>query len=126
MKKEIIAILLLALLFLGSLYNIHVIEDMVTTLEDGVSTSFKAAQSGDFDKARILINEAATDWLSRDGYTHIFIRHAEINATNEAFFDYISDICAEDIGSAEGSYGLLISQLDSLKTMEEISFGSIF
>lgn len=125
MKKEIIALILLLLLFAGSLYNIRVIENMVTTLESGVEASFNAAQSGDFDKAHELIDEAATDWLSRDGYTHIFIRHSEINSTTDAFFGYISDISAEDIGSAEGSYGLLMAQLDSLKTMEEISFGSI-
>lgn len=125
MKKEIIAILLLALLFIGSLYNIRTIECMTDTLEEKVSASYTAAQNGDFDMARMLINEAATDWLSRDGYTHIFIRHSEINATTEAFFEYISDICAEDIGSAEGSFGNLFAQLDSLKTMEEISLGSI-
>ena len=125
MKKEIIAILLLALLFFGSIYNIRVIENIVSTLEDEVSSSYTAMQNGDFDTAHKLINEAVTDWLSRDGYTHIFIRHAEINATNDAFFDYISDICAGDAGSAEGSFGHLIAQLDSLKTMEEISLGSI-
>lgn len=125
MKKEIIALLLLALLFTGSLYNIRVIEKMVNTLESGVEASFSAAEIGDFDTAHKLIDEASTDWLSRDAYTHIFIRHSEINSTTDAFFGYISDISAEDIGSAEGSYGLLMAQLDSLKTMEEISFGSI-
>ena len=126
MKKEIIALLLLVLLFIGSMYNVSVVENMVTELENNVTSSFELAQSGDLEAAQKIIKQAATDWSSRDGYTHIFIRHSEINETTDAFFGYISDICAEDIGSAEGSCALLLAQLESLKTMEEISLGSIF
>lgn len=126
MKKEIIALLLLVLLFAASLYNIRVMDNMVMTLESGVKASYDAAKTGEFEKAAALIDEAAGDWLSRDGYTHIFIRHSEIDSTTDAFFEYISDISAEDLGSAEGSYGMLMAHLDSLKTMEHISFGSIF
>lgn len=126
MKKEIIALILLILLFLGSLYNIHVMDNMVHTLESGVQSSFKAAQNSDFEKASTLINEAAGDWLSRDGYTHIFIRHTEIDSTTDAFFEYMADISAKDADSAVGSYGKLMAHLDSLKTMEHISVGSIF
>ena len=126
MKKEITALILLILLFLGSLYNIRVMDRMVQTLESEVEKSYSAAENSDFEKAHELINVAATDWLSRDGYTHIFIRHTEIDSTTDAFFEYISDISAEDIGSAEGSFGMLMAHLDSLKTMEHISFGSVF
>ena len=125
MKKEIIAILLLALLFVGSLYNISVMDDMVMTLEGKVEASFSAAKNGDFENAHELIDEAAADWLSRDGYTHIFIRHSEIDSTTDAFFEYISDISAEEKGSAEGSFEKLMAHLDSLKTIEHISFGSV-
>lgn len=126
MKKEIIALTLLILLFLGSLYNIRVMDSMVETLESGVQSSFDAAQNNDFEKAALLIDEAAGDWLSRDGYTHIFIRHTEIDSTTDAFFEFMTDISAKDADSAVGSYGKLMAHLDSLKTMEHISFGSIF
>ena len=116
---------LLILLFLGSLYNIRVMDNMVETLESGVQSSFDAARSNDFEKAALLIDEAAGDWLSRDGYTHIFIRHSEIDSTTDAFFEYISDISAEEKGSAEGSFEKLMAHLDSLKTIEHISFGSV-
>ena len=64
--------------------------------------------------------------MSLDGYTHIFIRHCEINSTTQAYFQLKSDIYAEDMGAAEGSYGLLMATLDSLMTMEQLSLGSIF
>lgn len=126
MRKELIALLLLLLLFLGSLYNIHVMDDMVQTLEAQVENSYSAVKARDFEKASELIDKAVSDWLSRDGYTHIFIRHNEIDSATDAFFEYIADVSAEDEGSAEGSYGMLMAHLDSLKTMEHISFGSVF
>ena len=61
-----------------------------------------------------------------DGYTHIFIRHSEINSTTEAFFQFRSDIGSGDADAAEGSYGLLSETLRSIMTMEQISLGSIF
>lgn len=126
MKKEIVAGALLILLFAGVLINIRVTERMVRSLTDEVTEAYKSAVSGDFDSAMQQIDAAAEHWLSLDGYTHIFIRHSEINSTTEAFFQLKTDIYAEDAGAAAGSYGLLKETLNSLMTMEQISIGSIF
>lgn len=126
MKKEIAAAVILALLFIGVLVNINVASNIILSLEDDVAAAYESAQNGDFDRAKPLLDAAVEHWMSLDGYTHIFIRHSEINSTTEAFFQLKSDIYAEDMGAVEGSYGLLISTLDSLMTMEQLSFGSIF
>ncbi len=126
MKKEIAAGVLLVLLFTGVLINIRITERMVLSLTDEVTEAYGSALAGDFVSARRQIDAAAEHWLSLDGYTHIFIRHSEINSTTEAFFQLKADIYAEDAGSAAGSYGLLRETLSSLMTMEQISIGSIF
>ena len=126
MKKEIAAAVILALLFIGVLVNINVASNIILSLEDDVAAAYESAQNGDFDRAKPLLDAAVEHWMSLDGYTHIFIRHSEINSTTEAFFQLKSDIYAEDMGAVEGAYGLLISTLDSLMTMEQLSFGSIF
>ena len=126
MKKEIAAAVILALLFIGVLVNINVASNIILSLEDDVAAAYESAQNGDFDRAKPLLDAAVEHWMSLDGYTHIFIRHSEINSTTEAFFQLKSDIYAEDMGAVEGSYGLLIATLDSLMTMEQLSFGSIF
>ena len=126
MKKEIAAAVILALLFIGVLVNINVASNIILSLEDDVAAAYESAQNGDFDRAKPLLDAAVEHWMSLDGYTHIFIRHSEINSTTEAYFQLKSDIYAEDMGAVEGSYGLLISTLDSLMTMEQLSFGSIF
>ena len=126
MKKEIAAAVILALLFIGVLVNINVASNIILSLEDDVAAAYESAQNGDFDRAKPLLDAAVEHWMSLDGYTHIFIRHSEINSTTEAYFQLKSDIYAEDMGAVEGSYGLLMATLDSLMTMEQLSLGSIF
>ena len=126
MKKEIAAAVILALVFIGVLVNIKVAGNIILSLEEDVTAAYESAEKGDFDRAKPQLDAAIEHWMSLDGYTHIFIRHSEINSTTEAFFQLKSDIYAEDMGAVEGSYGLLISTLDSLMTMEQLSFGSIF
>ena len=126
MKKEIAAAIILIALFAGVMVNIKVSGNIILSLEDDVTAAYESASNGDFDRAKPQLDAAIEHWMSLDGYTHIFMRHSEINSTTEAYFQLKSDIYAEDIGAAEGSDSLLMADLDSLMTMEQISFGSIF
>ena len=126
MRKELAAAIILALLLTGVMVNIRVASNIILSLKEDVTAAYQSAEKGDFDRAKPQLDAAIEHWMSLDGYTHIFIRHSEINSTTEAFFQLKSDIYAEDMGAVEGSYGLLISTLDSLMTMEQLSFGSIF
>lgn len=126
MKKELAAAVILALVFIGVLVNIKVAGNIILSLEEDVTAAYQSAEKGDFDRAKPQLDAAVEHWMSLDGYTHIFIRHSEINSTTEAYFQLKSDIYAEDMGAAEGSYGLLMTTLDSLMTMEQLSLGSIF
>lgn len=126
MKKEIAAAVILALVFIGVLVNIKVAGNIILSLEEDVTAAYESAEKGDFDRAKPQLDAAVEHWMSLDGYTHIFIRHSEINSTTQAYFQLKSDIYAEDMGAVEGSYGLLMATLDSLMTMEQLSLGSIF
>lgn len=126
MKKEITATALLAVLFIGVLVNIRVSERLAHELTDEVSSAYESLKKGDTALAKQQTDAAIEHWLSLDGYTHIFIRHSEINSTTEAFFQFKSDVCSGDADAADGSYGLLKETLGSLMTMEQVSIGSIF
>lgn len=126
MKKEIAAAIILIALFAGVMVNIKVSGNIILSLEDDVTAAYESARNGDFDRAKPQLDAAIEHWMSLDGYTHIFMRHSEINSTTEAYFQLKSDIYAEDIGAAEGSYSLLMADLDSLMSMEQLSLGSIF
>ena len=126
MRKELAAAIILALLLTGVMVNIRVASNIILGLKEDVTAAYQSAEKGDFDRAKPQLDVAVEHWMSLDGYTHIFIRHCEINSTTEAYFQLKSDIYAEDMGAVEGSYGLLIATLDSLMTMEQLSLGSIF
>lgn len=126
MKKEIITAVLLAVLFAGVLINIRISENIVLSLSDEVDAAYLSLKIGNGVEASQQLDKAIDHWLTLDGYTHIFIRHSEINSTTEAFFQFKSDVSSGDADAAEGSYGLLKETLNSLMTMEQISLGSIF
>ena len=126
MRKELAAAIILALLLTGVMVNIRVASNIILSLKEDVTAAYQSAEKGDFDRAKPQLDAAIEHWMSLDGYTHIFIRHCEINSTTQAYFQLKSDIYAEDMGAAEGSYGLLMSTLDSLMTMEQLRLGSIF
>ena len=126
MKKEIIAVILLALVFAGALINIKYDDQMIYDLEAEVKTAMESTRNGDFDNAKSQLDTAAEHWLSLDGYTHIFIRHSEIDSVTDAFFNLRSAIYEEEAGNCEGAYGQLMAHLESIRTMEHIRFGSIF
>ena len=126
MRKELAAAIILALLLTGVMVNIRVASNIILGLKEDVTAAYQSAEKGDFDRAKPQLDAAIEHWMSLDGYTHIFIRHCEINSTTQAYFQLKSDIYAEDMGAVEGSYGLLMATLDSLMTMEQLSLGSIF
>lgn len=126
MKKEIISALLLLLIFSGVLVNIRINERIVSSLINEVDMSYENLKNGNKDKAMQQLDTAIEHWLDLDGYTHIFIRHSEINSTTDAFYGFRSDVGSGDADAANGSYGLLKETLLSLMTMEQISLGSVF
>lgn len=126
MKKELIAAVLLAVIFAGVMLNIRASERIVSSLMSEVDAAYAQLKGGDNESAVKTIDRAIERWLTLDGYTHIFIRHSEINSTTEAFFQFKSDIGSGDADAADGSYGLLSETLRSIMTMEQISLGSIF
>ena len=126
MRKELAAAIILALLLTGVMVNIRVASNIILGLKEDVTAAYESAEKGDFDRAKPQLDAAVEHWMSLDGYTHIFIRHCDINSTTQAYLQLKSDLSAEDMGAAEGSYGLLMATLDSLMTMEQLSLGSIF
>ncbi len=125
MIKEITAVILLALLFAGAIININYNDKLIYDLEEEVKEAVTSARNGDFDKAKSLLDTASEHWLSLDGYTHIFIRHTEIDSVTDAFFNLKTTLSEEDSNTYEGAYGLLMAHLESIRTMEHLSIGSI-
>ena len=124
MKKEIIALLLLVLLFAASLFNIWYFDRLCMDIAGEVNASAVALERGDIEAAQEHLNSALHTWLDADSYTHIFIRHPEIDSTADAFYE-LGQAMEENSESCRAAYDKLLYHLESIRTMEHLRFGSI-
>lgn len=124
MKKELFSAILLAALIAGAVFSTKhmdkLADDMLTLLD----RSQKYAQSGDAERAEAELDKALDIWLGAEGYTHIFIRHPEIDSTSDAFYE-LKQALAEDSEGLASCYDKLRYHIISIDTMEQFRLGSI-
>ena len=126
MKREIWAAMLLAILFAGSLWNIRAIDRLTDKIGQYLDRSEQAIASGDTASAEKELQTALDIWLKSDSYTHIFIRHPEIDGTADAFYEALQALMeGEDEKEISAQYDKLRYHLESISRMEHLSFGSI-
>lgn len=126
MKKELAAAAVLLLLMAAALYNISYLKGFIGELTDTLEDSRAQCEAGDFVSAEELLRSAIDHWNASEGYTHILIRHSEVDSATDAFYELLSLVKARDAASADGAYEKLAAHLSSLYTMERVSIGSIF
>jgi hypothetical protein len=125
MKKEIIAGLILALLFAGSVVNIHYMDSLADELIGQVETAQSYARAGDYARAKAEVGAAIDRWSKCDGYTHIFIRHPEIDSATDALYELYDSVAGGDAALSEGAFGKVEAHMRSIAGMEHITIGSI-
>lgn len=126
MKKEFVVLALLLALVAGSLININYLDGFIGGLSHQVNLSRTALEMSDAENAEKMLRSAIDEWMHADGYTHIFIRHSEIDSTTDALYDLLSDVRAGDAKSAAGAYEKVEAHFSSLVGMEKLTLGSIF
>ncbi len=125
MKKECFAAALLLLLFAAALINIACLDRLIGRIEADVERAEALAEAGDFSAAEAALDTAIEHWIAANAYTHIFIRHPEIDSTSDAFFE-LKELLAEE--NAEGfpsAFDKLAYHLNSIDEMEHIRLGSV-
>ena len=125
MKKEIFALSLFLLLFAASLFNIRYFDRLCLDIAGEVKASSEALQRGGRAAAREHLDRALQTWLEAENYTHIFIRHPEIDSTADAFYELGQELESADGESCRAAYDKLLYHLESIRTMEHLRFGSI-
>ena len=124
MKRELAAGTLLALLIAGAWWNIRAVDRLTGEIMAGLDTAQAAEARGQPEEAREALDKALKRWLEADRYTHIFIRHAEIDSTADAFYELQSQLLSGE-GDSSAAYDKLRYHLESIRQMEHPSLGSI-
>ena len=124
MKRELAAGALLLLLMAGAWWNIHAVDTLTREIMGDLDASQAAGAQGDHLAAQAALDKARNRWLEADSYTHIFIRHAEIDSIADAFYELQAHLLSGE-GDSSAAYDKLRYHLDSIQRMEHPSLGSI-
>lgn len=126
MKKAILAgALMLGMLGL-SVWNICHLDAFTDELEVTLELSRALWAEGDAEQAAVLAEQALSDWFAAEGYTHIFIRHAEVDSATNAFYELLTILSSEDVAAAGHAYDQLESHLRLIDAMEHVTVKSVF
>lgn len=126
MKKALLGAAILVLLLALSIVNIRFLDGFTGDLISQLDIAEEQSLKNDFASSARTLEEAISKWNSYEWYTHIFIRHSEIDITSDAFYELMSEILDENAQSAQGAFRKLRSRLESIAGMEHITPGSIF
>ena len=126
MKREIAAGLLLLAMLAGSLLNLRYYDALTEQIRSELASSREAADSGDFEAARRLCRSAGELWLGSKKYTHVFIRHQEVDSTSDAFYELMQLLDEENAEGCGAAYNKLLYHIDSNDGMEHPTLGSVF
>ena len=126
MKKELVALLLLLLILAGNIWNQRRLDRLAAGLDRLTEEAFASARDGRWQEAEEAAGKAAQEWTKAGNYTHIFIRHTDIDALTAAFCDYRGAIAGRETGEIYAVYLRLNTGIRSLQSMERLSAGSIF
>jgi len=126
MRKMYLGLGLLTLLLALSLWNVHYIGGLMNELGERADEAAELAARGESAAAAEALSSAIDRWEAMDAYTHVFVRHSEIDAVSDAFYEYLGELYSGNSGGAAAAYSRLRSHLDSIASMERLSLGSVF
>ena len=126
MKKELVAIALLLLILIGNIWNRQRLDKLIGELDGLTEEAYASSRSAEWTSAEDAARSAAEAWSGAHTYTHIFIRHTDVDTLTAAFCEYRGAITGRDDGDILASYLCLKAGLHCLRDMETLSVGSVF
>lgn len=126
MKREICALLLLAALIAASVWNIHRADGLIEDIQEHLALSEKAMRAGDQKYAGEQLDAAFRIWGAAREYTGVFLRHAELDSTSDAFYQARQQLEAGELRAVPAAFDQLRYHLDCIAGMEHVSLGSVF
>ena len=126
MKKELFALLTVILLIAGSIGNLTHLNKTANQISDHIDYCAQYCSRDDFTSANKEIMKAIQVWENAEHYTHVFIRHSEIDSISDLFYDAQSAIQSLEKHEAKCMLEKLQHHANSLVRMEKLSLGTIF
>lgn len=125
MKKEGLAITIILFVILGSVLNLRYLTSLIHELDAQTNEAVSEAEAENWTISEALASDVMMQWMKMDKYTHVFIRHGEIDAVTDAFCSLLGAIKSRDTSDIFMAQLTLHSRLNELVEMERVTPGSI-
>ena len=126
MKREAAAAIILVLLCIMAAWNICRVKSLTSDIINQLELSRQSAEQADWEASAGAAENGLKVWLKAEPYTHIFIRHPEIDSCSDAFYTLLSAIEKAEAEGLNALFDQLEYHLKSIAGMEIPSFGSVF
>ena len=126
MKRELLAILCLAVIFTGCLVNIRSLDNLTDELLQLVDETERQAETADWDSAVKTAEDAMELWKNSGGYAAIALSSADIDTITQSLHDLHSDAADHQEHCLTDTAELAKARLEAIRRQEHISWGSVF
>ena len=126
MGREILALLLIALLIAVAGLNIMAADTLTQNIGLCLDEAELASASGRQSEAQAALDAALKIWLNAKSYSHIFIRHQEIDSCTDAFYELKDAILSDSTENCAALFAKLRYHVQSIAEMEKLRLGNIF
>ena len=124
MKRELIAAFILLALLALSVINVRHIKNKAMTLASEIEDADGLYRGGDSEGSAALVEDSLKSWLGWESYSHIMLRHSEIDLVTDAYYGLLSEIESDDT-VPQASFDALIEKLNDIVNKERVTLGSL-
>lgn len=126
MKKEIIIGCFLIIMLGVSLVNIHYLNKLTDNVTQLIEQAENYAFEGNWNQSEKKAEEASNLWSNSETYTHLVLRHSEVESATDAIYGFLEQVYAKEQGALKGAAQAAVAHMKSISSIEQIKFGSIF
>lgn len=126
MKRLWIAAALLSLTLGASLWHSHRLETFTTALADQLAQAETLALSGENRRAEELIRQAREQWLARNTYLHVTLRHGDTDQIQIGFDEALQLLRTGELGEYAAASAHLMADLKLLTEAEQLTLENLF
>ncbi len=126
MKREWIAAGLLSLLIGAAALNIVRADRLLEQIGVNLNRAESAALRRDFETAAVCFDNGFSIWQDARSYTNVFLRHPDVDAAADAFYDLQQLLLQKDRDALPAAFARLRYRLEIIDYMEHPSVGTIF
>lgn len=125
MKRLWTSVAILIVVFSVTLLNSQYLSRFTIRLTDLLTLAEQSAENGDWVKASALTKEAVDQWHAHDRYLYTVLRHSDTDEVHVSFREVLEFINCEEGGEYSAANAKLITKIELLYEMEQLSMQNL-